>query len=305
MTDNQKFNKINVVISIIIAFIAWVFVVYNYSPMKNVTYTNVPITYEGLDTLANRGYAIKSSTADSTDVVLAVERKDFGSVSVDDITIVADVSQAVEGHNGISLSVETPDGVKFKKLGTRMISIEVDDAVSMDVDLTPVYDKNIGNGTEPVAKSMSYRRVTVVGIQENIDKVSYAVVKTSNYDLDSNARSYVINPVAVDEKGKEVPHILVLPSEISANLVYGEVKEVPLNLEILNLSTGVFANVPQTVKIKGTADALEDIEEIDADSINLAGIEEDTTFSINYILPEGVFISQASLGKRVIVTKEK
>ncbi len=50
MADNQKSKKVfklNIVISILVSFVAWVFVVYNFSPMKSVTYTDIPITYVG------------------------------------------------------------------------------------------------------------------------------------------------------------------------------------------------------------------------------------------------------------------
>lgn len=305
MNDNQKFNKINAIISIVIAFIAWVYVVYNYSPMKNVTYTSIPVSYVGMDTLANRGYAIKSTTTDSVDVVLSIPRKDYGHISAEDIAVTADVSGAVEGINGVSLQANVPDGIKLKKLKTRSISVEVAECTTKDVDLTVIYDRSMGNGTEPVAKTLSYKRVSVVGIPENIEKVSYAIAPISSSDLGDNPMSFVLETVAVDEKGREVPHILVLPSEVSANVMIGEVKEVPLDIEITNVPNGVLYNVPGTVKIKGTADTLDRIDKIEAQTIDLSNIQENTTISINYILPEGVNISQASIAKKILINKEK
>lgn len=305
MTDNQKFNKINAIIAIVIAFIAWVYVVYNYSPMKTVTYTNVPITYVGLDTLANKGLAIKTSTNDSVDVRLDVERKDFTNITVDDIVVTADVSQAVQGHNGISLEILPPENSALKKSNVRMISVDVEPCSTKDVDITTIYENSVSDGTEPVGQTMSYRRVSVVGCPSNVDKVCYAAVKIDSTSLEENGKSFVLDAVALDENGRKVPHILVLPSEISVNAFIGETKEVNLDLRVESIEHGMYYTAPKTIKIKGTAEALEKINSIEAEPVNLTGVKENTVISINYNLPEGVYISKASLGKGVQVTKEK
>lgn len=305
MTENRNFNKINIVISVVIAFIAWVYVVYNYSPMKTVTFTNVPITYVGMDVLADRGLGIKSTTLDAVDVDLDVKRVDYTDVTADDITVTADVSQASNGHNGISLVVESPDSAVLKKMSSKMVSVEVADSSIKDVDVALVYDNNPGDGTEPIAHSMSYRRVSVVGYSENVDKVKYAVIKLKADNLSADSRSFVLEPVAVDENGRKVAHVQVLPSEISASVAVGRTKEVELIVSVHGVERGIYYNVPKTVKIKGIAEAINKVDKIEAEPIDLTGVTANTTIPVQYNLPEGVYLAQDSMTQSVVISKEK
>ena len=118
-------NKLNIIISIIVAFAAWVYVVYNFAPMKDVSYTSIPVSYVGEETLEYQGLELKQMGEKSVDVVLSIRRIDYNKITNDDIQIIADVSEAIEGNNGISLNVITPDGSSLQKISTKSVSVEV------------------------------------------------------------------------------------------------------------------------------------------------------------------------------------
>lgn len=127
MKNNHKsaINKLNIVISIIIAFASWVYVVYNFAPMKDVTYTNIPVSYVGEENLEYQGLKLKDTGEKTVDVVLSIKRIDYSKITNDDIQVVADVSDAIEGNNGISLDVLTPEGSTLKKISTKSVSVKV------------------------------------------------------------------------------------------------------------------------------------------------------------------------------------
>lgn len=118
-------NKLNIIISIIVAFTAWVYVVYNFAPMKDVAYTNIPVSYVGEETLEYQGLELKQKGEKNVDVILSIRRIDYNKITNDDIQVVADVSEAIEGNNGISLNVITPDGSSLQKISTKSVSVEV------------------------------------------------------------------------------------------------------------------------------------------------------------------------------------
>lgn len=118
-------NKLNIIISIIVAFAAWVYVVYNFAPMKDVSYTSIPVSYVGEETLEYQGLELKQMGEKSVDVVLSIRRIDYNKITNDDIQVIADVSEAIEGNNGISLNVITPDGSSLQKISTKSVSVEV------------------------------------------------------------------------------------------------------------------------------------------------------------------------------------
>ena len=124
MTANRKsINKLNIVISIVIAFTAWVYVVYNYSPMKEVTYYDVPIKYIGEDSLEYMGLQVGESSNDTIDVTLNIDRKNYKEISATDIFVAADVSSAVQGDNGISLDVTPPGNATVEKTSISTITV--------------------------------------------------------------------------------------------------------------------------------------------------------------------------------------
>lgn len=123
--QKSKINKLNIVISLIIAFALWVYVIYNFIPMVSVEYFDVPITYVGEENLEYQGLEIKKANEKDVDVTLSIRRTDFSKISSKDIEVKADVSMAVYGNNGISLEIITPDGALLEKSSTKSVSVKV------------------------------------------------------------------------------------------------------------------------------------------------------------------------------------
>lgn len=297
---NQKksINKLNIIISIVIAFVAWLFVVYNYAPMKSVTFRNVPITYVGEIELNQKGLGINHSTADAVDVTLSVNRLHFNHISAEDIIVDADVTNAIEGSNGVSLVVTPPEDCVFESISTKTISVEVVPGASKDVDVTTIYDDGNDSSLEPFPTNMSYSRVSVLGAKDNVAKVNGAVIIIHQSDLADGTKSFVSTPVAVDAKGRRISHVVALPSEISYDATEGIVKTVGLNIDVRDADHGDGKTVdcPKKVTIKGPIEVIDEIDSIDAEAIDVTGITENTDINIVLILPKGVHVAQKSLG---------
>ena len=305
MTDKRqtKTSKLNILFAIIIAFAAWVFVIYNYAPMKNVTYSDIPIDYVGELELVQSGLGIESSTADTVDVTLKINRKNYNNISADDIYVAVDVTNAVEGRNGLSVDVTPPRDCTVERVSKDSISVEVVKGSNKDVPLTAVYGDTNDDSQEPIATEMSYSNVSVLGAADNVAKVRMALLEVNSNDLVGGAKSFVDTPIAVDEEGKEVKHIIVLPSEISFKAESASTKTVPLNVFLLQKShgDGLSFNIPDKVTIKGPDSLLKNINEIDSEPVDVTGITEDTEIMIEYKLPKGVYVARKSLGACVKV----
>ena len=55
-------RKINIILSLIIAFCGWLYVMYNVDPTTTRTFRNVSITYSNEKDLEAKGIALKSAT---------------------------------------------------------------------------------------------------------------------------------------------------------------------------------------------------------------------------------------------------
>lgn len=305
MRDNErsKMVRINIVLSIVVAFIAWVFIVYNYSPMKNVTYKSIPIDFIGEDSLVRSGYGISNASQDFVDVTLSINRTRFNKISVDDIQVTADVSDAAEGSNGINLDVIAPADTAVIKSSVSMITVSVAAASNKDVDVTATYTDSTDDTIEPVLSNMSYNRVSVYGTAENLEKVRYAALRLSVAELSSDSKSFVGTPVALDENGQTVKHIVVFPNEISFNAIAGSTKTVKLIVPIRNSShdRNIEFEVPESVTIKGSAQLLKPITSIEAETVDVSQISEDISIPLAFNLPEGISVARKSIGAAIKV----
>ena len=145
---------INIMIAIIVAIVGWTYVIYNNDPMTEVKYKDIPVTVEGEDDLANRGLGVSQVSVETIDVTLRQKRVDTNSIAAEDITVIADVSDAVEGENGISLQISGPDGTQVAEAERRSISVEIEESATVEKKIYVEYDEEIP-GIEPVTSNLT------------------------------------------------------------------------------------------------------------------------------------------------------
>ena len=131
MTDSGR-KMFNIILALLVATGAWFFVVYNYDPMTSERYSGVPITYTGLDTLANRGYAVSEANYKNVEVTLQQRRIDTASISSEDISVNADVSGLSNGENTVSLRVDGPEGTQVTDVSVKNVTVEIVSATAVE-----------------------------------------------------------------------------------------------------------------------------------------------------------------------------
>ena len=62
------------------------------------------------------------------------------------------------------------------------------------------------------------------------------------------------------------------------------------------------AAAPETITIKGSANAIADIDSIDTEEIDITYIYERTDIDLQYVLPEGIYLANESRGLKAHVT---
>jgi YbbR domain-containing protein len=290
------------IISLLIAIAAWVFVVYNYDPMTEVRYKDVPIQFEGEAALAERGYAVAETSQDSIYVDLNQRRIATNKLSAEDIDVVADVSNAVIGDNGISLLIYSPDSTTVSGYETRSISVKVEDAASRDMEIDVEYKDAEDTGVEPIVTEMSSSVVRVIAAESVIDKVDKVVSYLAYNDVIEKNRSFTTELVAIDKMGEILPHVLIYPGEITYKASAGTTKSVKLVVNFKDDEDSSYERTytaPETILIKGPEDAVGKISKIETTEIDARYLYEDTELELEYVLPEGIVIANADAGKKI------
>ncbi|MBQ0017653.1 MAG: hypothetical protein KBS63_00375 [Clostridiales bacterium] len=301
--SNKAKSGLSIVLSLLIAFAAWVFVIINYYPTKDVTFHSVPIVFQGEDNLAYSNLAVEKASDESVDVTLNIKRSEIRNISDEDIQIIADVSDAEKGSNTIKIDVLPPEGASVVKKSRSTVNIAVDICESKTIDVAAVFGDASENGEEPVLESINSSTVVAYGTSDNLDRVSCAALRFKSSELAAGSVNFEMAPVALDNNGETVPHIVFYPRTVKGDAFAGVTKTVKLKLNISdNLIYEKDITAPEKITVKGSSEALEKINQIETEVIDLNSVSKDCEIALRYKLPEGVNIAQASLGEVLTVT---
>ena len=319
MSENGR-KIINIIVSILVAVGAWTYVVYNNDPTTEVTYKDIPISFEGEDALANNGLGVSQTSTESIDVTLKQKRIDTNNISAQDITVVADVSSAVEGENGISLQIRGPEGTQVADAEKRSLSVEVEPSDTVEKEIHVQYETRIP-GAEPVISNLTSSMATVIGAESEIERVDSVAALIEYDDATTNPRKFTSGLKALDSDGDVIDHLVIYPGEVYFIGYNGILKEVPLKVvteepkeetedeaDDKEAGDGYIRRytAPDTVVIKGTQATIDRINSISTEVIDLSNIYEDTELDLECELPEGIHLADESqnLTIKISVTKK-
>lgn len=293
----EKGHKVlNIILAFIVSVSGWTYVVYNNDPMTDVKYKDVPITFIGESTLANRGLGISKVSAEMLDVTLNQRRISTNDISSDNITVTADVSEAEAGENSIVLRISGPESTTVLDSDIKAITVDVEETDSKELKIDVVYDEMAETETEPIVTAMTSTRATVIGAESQINKVK-SVTSVLNFNAVSEIdRNFTGILRARDKDGNEIPHVVIYPNEVNFNAHSGIMKTVKLNVNAVDRDDFYKREMsaPETVTIKGLPSDLEGITSIETEEIFIGQYYEDAELDIDYILPEGVYLASAS-----------
>lgn len=308
--NRKKINRLNIALSVLVAFGTWFYVVTDISPYITKTYTDVEIECDGLDVLASGGMGVESMTSDSIRVRVKLDRADVAETNADDFRAVVDVSEAIRGDNICDVKVYGPSSQKIEWQSLESITVKVTDSFNHDVPVTAVFKDSNDSSREPVVSSMSSKYVSVMGAVSQSVKVAYVAlaVDTLTASNDSNA-SYEGNsvgkPVAYDARGRIVKNIVIRPETVEVVYTAGSVITQVLDIEVTGNEEGKYEyQLPKSVVVKGEPKVLGALTKISG-RLNVEGITEDTDVDIEYDLPKGVYIANKSLSSSVRVKVKK
>lgn len=310
MTDQGR-RVIYIILSLLVATGAWFFVVYNYDPMTNERYTGVPITYTGLDTLANRGYAVSEANYKNVEVTLQQRRIDTANISAEDISVTADVSGLSTGENTVALRVAGPEGTQVVDSSVKSVTVEIASAASVDMPISVEYSEEVEEDAIPLIENMSVETATVIATEEKLAEIDRVAAVIDPEDLDEQFKAMTLEVAALDSEGNKVINVIVYPETVSFRAAAGYNKEVRLVVPVKDDSDDSYERTytaPETVVIKGKKSTVDNFTGITANEIDISNYYEDSEIPIEYDLPEGVSIAdeqKPQVLKLKVVEKEE
>lgn len=294
MSDSGR-KMINIILALLVATGAWFFVVYNYDPMTSERYSGVPITYTGLDTLANRGYAVSEANYKNVEVTLQQRRIDTANISSEDISVTADVSGLSTGENTVSLRVDGPEGTQVMDSSVKNVTVEIVSATAVEFPIDIEYSEKPNDDAVPLVENMSVTTATVIASDEKLSDIDRVAAVIDPETIDEQYRAMTLEVAALDHEGNKVINVVVYPETVSFRAAAGSIKEVRLLVPVKDESDDAYERtytVPETIVIKGKNSTIGMFTGITANEIDLTNYFEDAEIPIEFDLPEGVTINE-------------
>lgn len=301
----MKRNILTALLSLVIAFGLWLYVVTVVSPNSDNTYNGVSVVLQGEAVLEERGLMITTRQLPTVSLRLEGNRSELQKLNSSNISVTVDVSKIVEpGEHNLTISpnnIRLPGDVSSNAITVASrnpdyIKLEIKKRESKPVPVSVQY-----NGEVPIDYVadkencvLDYNEVQISGPSDVIEKIAMARVEVDLTDKTTSIKEDL--PITLcDEQGLPVDAELVTTdtATVNLNLRILRLKQVYLKVNVLGGAgateqTSTIERDPEYIFVSGTEDVLANLDTITVGTINLGEIFDDTTELFAIELPEGV-----------------
>lgn len=296
----SKFTSL--LLSFAIAIGLWLYVVTNVSVEYDTTFHDIPVQFEGETALEERGLMITSGTDATVDLRLYGSRSNLNKLSAQNITIKVDLSRIYDpGTHEVEYDISYPGDVPSNAFVEQSkmpdtITITVEKWESKEVPVNVVYDGFVPEDylDDRDNALLDYDFIGISGPASVVDQIARAEIYV-NMDARTESISEAFQYTLCDIDGNPVDAALITAetAQVRLDLTIQRFKELPVVYELAEGGGATEANVKitldtPTIRVSGSSAILEELEEINLGTIDLALIADDTTKEIPVKLPEGV-----------------
>lgn len=289
-------KKANLVISLILAVILWLYVIGELDPETTKVYRSVPITLQNEQILENHGLSVKALGKKTVMVKVSGKRKTIYKLKASDIKVNADVSNSTEGENQISLDVKIPHKISLEEQNPGKVNISVEKKVSENRGIDVKYTGKLKSGYEPSTKGIFPKKIQITGGKSKVAKVKTLKTEIALSKVEKYQKNIESKVVPVDKYGKEVKGITLESNMVNVQSVLYKTKTVRLEVKIKGASQERYRReykLPKSITIRGTESALARIESVKAEIIDISKVYSDTYIVIKPVL-YGVELSDST-----------
>lgn len=300
----MKSKATSILLSLVIAFGLWLYVVTNVSQEADYTIYNVPVVMEGETVLNERNLMITAVSADDVDLTLSGNRSDLAKVNNSNTVLKVDLTKIYEPGEKIALTYNPifPSDVATNALTIEnrhpaniFITVEARRNKEVPVEVVWIGSTPDGFMSDRENRVLDYSSVTVVGPASVADLIEKAVIEVDlSEQRESISQDY--RYTLCDKEGNPVDAELIITNveNVHLDVKIHKVKEVKLVAEVVYGGGATEKNTmiliePDTIRLSGGGAVLEELgDSISLGKIDLSTIEKSQELTIPITLPEGV-----------------
>ncbi|MFM1514204.1 CdaR family protein [Helcococcus ovis] len=295
-------------LSLFIAIVLWVFIIANENPTVNTRISSIPIIYENLDKLDQKGLILNQDITKNLDVSVSGKRSNIISLTPQHIIISADLSNIKEGRNKVSLSYTLPEGIKLED-APKTMDVNIEKIITKDFIVKVKNESKLQADYILESTKVTPEKITVKGSRSNIDSIKNIFVKLDLSNLDSditlNKEIYAEN-----SDGEQVEGLVFGQEFVNINALVSKQKEVSITISKKgNVPSGykfIDSKLSKSkVYIKGPKNVIDNIKSIKTEDIDLSNITESKKIDVKLSLPTDVVLVDSNTNYTVDISVKK
>ena len=317
-TPNER-RITSAILSLVIAFGLWWYVVNNVSMEDDITFNNIPVVREGESVLNERNLMITDISTETVSMNLIGSREDLNKVDSSNMSVKINLSNIDEPGERIPLTyvpsypatvANTAFEISYKNPSVIFVSVDYRRTLEIPVVVkwTGTRSENYLYDTENY--TTDYDTITITGPATVADQIDHAQVLVDLTDR-SESFSESFRYTLCDAQGEPVDaqHITTGVEEIQLTAQIQQIKEVDLVADVVYGGGATPENTtitlsPEVIRVTGGEAVLEELgDTYTVCTINLADIEKSSNeLKYTITLPEGV-TNQTGVSEVVVTVK--
>lgn len=295
-----------VLLSILIAVICWLYVDLAETPDSEVQISNIPVTYTNAEILEEENLLILDESPSIT-IRVSGPRSVITKLDRDNIVITASAANitsagvysldcVVSLPSSITSASENP--VRIVSRSSSAVEVTVVRMVSKDVPIRAEFTGSVADTSKYFYDENSFvlqqNELTISGEESQVNAVSYAKVVLNETNLTETWTGW-LNVILCNQDGQvvESDNLSLEVDAISAAFYVESMKEIQLTVGLIAGGGATSENArytidPSTITVRGEEILLSSLETLELGKINLGDIIASSEVTLPIKLPDGV-----------------
>ena len=293
MLENKKSRLL---ISFILAFALWFYVVGQMNPQMKKTYRDIAITLTNEQSLSDSGLAVLNYSDDALRVTVSGTRSTINKLSKADIVATVDLTNAAEGENKLPIDLKIPENIEIDNQSLNEITVNVEERITKTRDVRVQYLGDYPKGSEPATVKADPDNVKVSGAKSIVEKVAYVKAEVDATDMTDKLSSSTSDLTAVTSGGNAVQNVSLSSTQCKITSTLYKTRNVKLIVPVRDKSNDEYkrtTSCQDMITIKGPTADMASVKRIKAEPVDITGIKDNVKLDVVPVLPDGIYAADA------------
>lgn len=295
MAKEKKRDIFVRILSVVVSFSLWIYIVNVENPQKSTKVNNVPVKIENLKSLEEQNLALLPNQEVMVTLEISGKASTVYSVTPSDFRVVADLSDLAlkKGENFVPIDITSfPNGVDVSPSQNVKAIINIDEYAEREVNISSEFKASAAPGYHINQIDINPSVATIKGPSEYVNRVTSLTVEGIKDNLNEDYKE-ISSLIPVDENGNEVSDIVITPLFVEVLVQVYRTKTVPINIDTVGSpGEGIviidLVPKPKEILISGPDSILNQVNKIDTEKLDISEILKSQEVIQPLVLPKDI-----------------